>query len=148
MHLPPWVSEVEANSIRQRLEGWTDQLLEVRGAGRAHFSLRLPAGGGQSTLFTTFACLCLSLGHRVNARHEKVVHPPCLPGALWTPLACPLVCHRSARPSCSTKTNCKGTLPALQVGAELYALVACPVDDKTPNLPCLHCRWEPTCLPW
>ena len=29
VHLPPWVSEVEANSIRQRLEGWTDQLLEV-----------------------------------------------------------------------------------------------------------------------
>ena len=29
VHLPPWVSEVEANSIRQRLEGWADRLLEV-----------------------------------------------------------------------------------------------------------------------
>lgn len=31
VHLPPWVSEVEANNIRQRLEGWVDDLLGVSG---------------------------------------------------------------------------------------------------------------------
>ena len=30
VHLPPWVSEVEAHNIRQRLDGWVDALLEVR----------------------------------------------------------------------------------------------------------------------
>ena len=30
VHLPAWVSDNEANTVRQRLEGWVDQLLEVR----------------------------------------------------------------------------------------------------------------------
>jgi hypothetical protein len=29
VHLPAWVSDNEANTVRQRLEGWVDQLLEV-----------------------------------------------------------------------------------------------------------------------
>ena len=32
VHLPAWVSDHEANTVRQRLEGWVDQLLEVRRA--------------------------------------------------------------------------------------------------------------------
>ncbi|PSC72713.1 initiator tRNA phosphoribosyl [Micractinium conductrix] len=35
VHLPPWVSEVEANSIRQRLDGWVDDLLGL-GADLSH----------------------------------------------------------------------------------------------------------------
>ena len=31
VHLPPWVSANERNSIRQLLEGWVDQLVQVRG---------------------------------------------------------------------------------------------------------------------
>lgn len=29
LHLPPWVSDVERNSIQQRLDGWVDDLFGV-----------------------------------------------------------------------------------------------------------------------
>ena len=30
IHLPPWVSQNEANHISARLDGWTKELLQVR----------------------------------------------------------------------------------------------------------------------
>ncbi len=33
LHLPPWVSDVERNSIQQRLDGWVDDLFGVCGQG-------------------------------------------------------------------------------------------------------------------
>ncbi|KAI3436605.1 hypothetical protein D9Q98_006022 [Chlorella vulgaris] len=71
VHLPPWVSENEANNIRQRLDGWVELLLQVG----ANLSVLL------DTLHKPLRCMWVSQDSRIW--EDSVAPPSSLP---FTPI--------------------------------------------------------------
>ena len=118
VHLPPWVSEVEANSIRQRLDGWVDDLLGVSQCVPAGVCVCVCVWGGGGGLVCPKlpACPCTA-------------PPACLPSAPpWTVTAPPLPAGVPASASaCRRGLSVDAACPRLpllpQLGADLSHLV-------------------------
>lgn len=79
LHLPPWVSDVERNSILQRLDGWVDDLFGVRQLRRARpWPNHMASSGGLMPCPDSSAGLRCSGAPRVPGlldRRTTAAHP-------------------------------------------------------------------------
>ena len=105
VHLPPWVSEVEANSIRQRLDGWVDDLLGV--------SQCVPAG--------VCVCVCVCGGGGGSSVQSSLPAP-----APPRQLACPAPRHGLSRLPLCPLACLPLPLPAGVASASTQRAPACP----------------------
>ncbi|KAL4421701.1 hypothetical protein ABPG77_010645 [Micractinium sp. CCAP 211/92] len=115
LHLPPWVSDVERNSIQQRLDGWVDDLFGVK----PDLSVLV------ATLAKPLRCLWVSQDSHLWAEQGQAVDVASLP---FTPVV--LV---NASASATRERRCL-TLPAEAPGEEPLSISYsyCPgaADDE------------------